>query len=141
MTIPAVLLGPDERFELLVSVEGILPIPEKLRRALHLEPGEIVSVELLPGSLCLETYSAFLDVLFEAVPLDQRWDQVVEHFLSRTLATVEERGLSIPADLFPLRPGQRLILQVLYRGLFPELYLYPADIDAVRRDLAIDTER
>ena len=133
MTIPAVHLGPDERFEIVICEEGLLPIPEKLRVALRLEPGEIVSIERWPGSLYLETYSAFLDAVFEAVPLAERWGQVQEHFLTRTLTVVEEKGLSIPADLFPLRPDQPMVLQVLRRGLVPELYLYPADL--------IETER
>ncbi len=113
MAIPAVLLGLDERFELVVGEEGILPIPETLRVALRLKPGEIeiVAVDRLRASLFLETFSAFLDALGEAVPVEQQWDQVVQRFFTRTLIVLEERGLPIPADLFPLPVGATLRLQ------------------------------
>jgi hypothetical protein len=35
---------------------------------------------------------------------------------------VEEKGLQIPADLFPQR-GRPVVLQVIHRGLHPELRL------------------
>src|SRR4051812_24251111 len=89
-------MGAVERFELVVSEEGILPIPEGLRGTLHLEPGEIVALERGSGSLHLETFSAFLGVLEESVPVEKQWEQVVERFLSRALTALEERGLPIP---------------------------------------------
>jgi hypothetical protein len=127
-----------ERFELVVSEEGILPIPVALRVALHLEPGEVVSVESGPAALSLETFSAFLDALAEAAP-EKQWEQVVQRFLTRTLTCMEEEGLPIPSDLLPQR-GRPVVLQVIRRGSQLELYLLQAEVSAVRQDLANEPE-
>ncbi|HEX4965509.1 MAG TPA: hypothetical protein VF173_32160 [Thermoanaerobaculia bacterium] len=136
---PALL--PEERFELVVVDRGFLPFPERLRIALRLEPGEMVALERWPATLYLETYSSFLGALDETVPFEEQWGQVVEHFLRRKLAVLEGKGLPIPADLFVLEQGDPFVLQVLFRGRFPELYLYPADLVGVRRELAIERDR
>jgi hypothetical protein len=143
MAIPAVSLGPDERFELVVRAEGILPLPEQVTVALRLERGEMVAMERWPGALYLETFNAFLDSLGEARAPGVQWQKAVTVFLSRTLAVVEGSGreLPIPSALFPLQPGDQVVLQVLCRGQFPELYLYPADLTAVHRDLAMEFNR
>ena len=140
---PPISLDPDERFELTIRTEGILPLPERVTAALRLELGEIVSMERWPCVLYLETFSSFLDALGEAMAPEAQWKETVTVFLSRTLAVVEGNGLElpIPSALFPLRPGDRVVLQVLGRGQFPELYLYPADLTAVRRDLAVEINR
>jgi hypothetical protein len=117
-------LGPNERFDLIVREEGILPLPERVALALRLESGETVSMERWPGSLFLETFTAFLDALEEEVPRGKHWSEVVRVFLSRALAVVEGGGLNlpIPSSLVPLLPGDRVVLQVIYRGSFPDLY-------------------
>ena len=131
-------LLPDERFDLVVTEPGFLPIPHRVRISLRLEPGEMMAMERWPATLYLETYSFFLGALEDAIPFDE--NRVVKHFLCRPLTVLEERGLPIQAGLFPLETGDRLVLQVLFRGLFPELYVYPADLRGVRRDLAIERE-
>jgi len=140
MGLSAPALMPDERFNLVVIEPGFLPIPHRVRITLRLEPGEMVAMERWPATLYLETYSFFLGALEDAVPCDEHWNQVVKHFLCRPLTVLEGRGLPIPAALFPLETGDRLVLQVLFRGQFPELYVYPADLRGVRRDLAIERE-
>jgi hypothetical protein len=105
-----------------------------MRIALRLEPGEMVSVERWPGSLYLETFSSFLDAVGDLSGLEL-WQQVLRLFHKRTLTVVEERGgVPISMDLFPLRRRDHLILQVLFRGRFPELYLYPADLTGICRE-------
>jgi hypothetical protein len=136
-------LGPDERFDLTVREEGILPLPEPVVVALRLQSGELVSMERWPGSLYLETFTAFLDALEETAPSGKHWSEVVRVFLSRALLVVAGSGLElpIPADLFPLRPGDRVVLQVIYRGPFPELYLYPADLRPLHEALTLEFNR
>jgi hypothetical protein len=134
-------LGPEEWFTLTVTREGILPLPERLVRALHLEPGEMVSMERWPGTLYLETMTACLSSLEESLRLERHWS-VFKVFLCRPLAVVESNGLDlpIPSNLFPLDPGDRVVLQVLYRGPFPELYLYPGGLAELGRALAHERE-
>lgn len=136
-------LGPNERFDLTVREEGVLPLPERVALALRLEPGEMVSMERWPGSLYLETFTAFLDALEEKAPPGKHWSEVVHIFLSRTLAVVEGNGLElpIPSALFPLWPGDRVILQVIYRGPFPEMYLYPGDLREIHMALEMEFNR
>jgi hypothetical protein len=111
MEVHTVHLSPGERFELVVLEEGILPIPEALRATLRLEVGEVVSVELVDGSLTLTLFSAFLESLdSQAVAVEKQWAQVVQSFISRTLTCLDERGLPIAADLFPLEPGEPVVL-------------------------------
>jgi hypothetical protein len=126
-----------------VREEGILPLPERVALALRLESGEMVSMERWPGSLFLETFTAFLDALQEEVPRGKHWSEVVRIFLSRTLAVVEGGGLElpIPSSLFPLLPGDRVVLQVIYRGSLPELYLYPGDLRATLKALEVEFNR
>ncbi|HEX4498397.1 MAG TPA: hypothetical protein VIE43_22160 [Thermoanaerobaculia bacterium] len=120
------MTSPDERFELAVNAHGFLPIPQTLRRALRLESGEIVALERWPGSLHLEPFSSFVDLLQGFSPGELR-AQALRQFHCRELSAVEEKGLPIPAALFPLQEGDRVVLQALYLGRFPELYLYPAE--------------
>ncbi len=126
MAIPAARLDSDKRFELVVSEEGLLPISEGLRVALNLELGEPVALERSPASLSLEPFNAYLDALQEMVPIEQVWKQIAQSFLTRALTRVEERGLAIPEDLFPLQAGESVFLQVHRRGLVRELNLSSA---------------
>ena len=98
-------------------------------------------MERWPGVLYLETLTAFLDALEGAMAPETHWSEVVRVFLTRPLAVVEGSGLDLPVPwaLFPLNPGDRLVLQVLYRGPFPELYVYHGDFAELGRALA--TER
>ena len=134
---------PNERFDLTVREEGILPLPEPVVVALRLQSGELVSMERWPGTLYLETLTAFLDALEETLNLGRQWSEAVTVFLARTLSVVEGDGLElpIPPALFSLQPGDRVVLQVIYRGSFPELYLYPGDLAALGRELAIERDR
>jgi hypothetical protein len=118
-----------------------LPLPERLVRALRLESGEMVSMERWPGTLYLEPMTAFLSALEETLSFERPWS-VFKVFLCRPLAVVEGNGLDlpIPSDLFPLDPGDRVVLQVLYRGPFPELYLYPGGLAELGRALARERE-
>jgi len=128
---------------LTVREEGILPLPECVALALRLKSGEMVSMERWPGTLYLETFTAFLDALEEKAPLGKDWSEVVRLFLSRTLSVVAGSGLDlpIPPALFSLQPGDRVVLQVIYRGPFPELYLYPADLRPLHEALTLEFNR
>jgi hypothetical protein len=44
-----------------------------------------------------------------------------------------------PSSLFSR--GDRVVLQVIYRGSFPELYLYPGDLARLCRELVIERDR
>ena len=135
-------MAPNERLDLIVRREGILPLPERVAVALRLEPGEMVSMERWPGVLYLETMTAFLDALEDAPAPETHWSEFVRVFLARPLATVDGNGLDLPIPwaLFPLRPGDRVVLQVLYRGPFPELYVYRGDFAELGRTLASERE-
>src|ERR1700686_539917 len=134
------VLGPNERFDLIVREEGVLPLPEPVVVALRLQSGELVSMERWPGTLYLETLSAFLDALEESLNPGRQWSEAITVFLARTLAVVEGDGLElpIPPALFSLQPGDRVVVQVIYRGPFPELYLYPGDLKATLRALEME---
>jgi hypothetical protein len=136
-------LVPEERFDLVVTDRGVLRLPERVAVALRLESGEMVSMERWPGVLYLETMTAFLDALAEIHPLEERWSERVRVFLSRPVAAVEGNGLNLPIPwaLFPLHPGDRVVLQVLYRGPFPELYVYLGGLAELGRALANERER
>jgi len=135
--------GPNERFDLLVREEGVLPLPEPLAVALRLQSGELVSMERWPGTLYLETLTAFLGALEETLNPGRQWSEAVTIFLARTLSVVEGDGLelAIPPALFSLQPGDRVVLQVIYRGRFPELYLYPGDLTGLYRELEMEFNR
>jgi hypothetical protein len=137
-----VRLRRDERLDLIVKDKGVLPLPERVAVALRLEPGEMVSMERWPGVLYLETMTAFLDALEDAMAPETHWTEVVRGFLTRPLAVVEGNGLDLPIPwaLFPLHPGDRVVLQVLYRGPFPELYIYPENLADLGRVLAIERD-
>jgi hypothetical protein len=127
-------LGPDERFDLTVREQGILPLPEPVVVALRLQSGEMVSMERWPGTLYLETLTAFLEALEETLNPGKPWSEAITVFLTRTLGVVDEGlELPIPPALFPLQPGDRVVLQLIYRGPFPELYLYPGDLAGLAR--------
>ena len=135
-------LGPDQRFDLIIKDKGVLPLPERVAVALGLEPGEMVSMERWPGVLYLETMTAFVEALAEIHPWVPSWSQRVQVFLSRPVAVVQCNGLDLPIPwaLFPLHPGDRVVLQVLYRGSFPEFYLYPGGFAELGRALADERE-
>jgi len=136
------VIGLYERFDLTVREEGILPLPEPVVMALRLRSGELVSMERWPGTLYLETLTAFLEALEETLNPGKSRSEAVTVFLTRTLGAVDEGlELAIPPALFPLQPGDRVILQLIYRGPFPELYLYPGDLAGLARDLAIERDR
>jgi hypothetical protein len=129
-------LPADARFGLIIEVEGLLPLPETVARALSLKPKDIFSVERWPASLRLEPYEAFLEAIWRALPPGRLWNEVLG-FFARPLAALEERGLPISPGLLPLHRGDEVILQVLSRGAYPEIYLYPVQLAAARRHLAI----
>jgi hypothetical protein len=131
-----------ERLDLIVKDKGVLPLPERVAVALRLEAGEMVSMERWPGVLYLETMTAFLDALEAAMAPETHWSERVRVFLTRPLAVVEGNGLDLPIPwaLFPLHPGDRVVLQVLYIGPFPELYIYPGDLADLGRALAIERD-
>lgn len=104
-----------EHFELVVAEPGLLPLSETLRAALRLEPGEPVWVELGPGSLSLVPLRAFIEALDLALPIAQLWERIVQRFVTGTLTLLEERGLPIPENLFTLRSGEGVDLQLLHR--------------------------
>lgn len=110
--------------DLVVETDGRVTLPPWLARALQLAPGELLALAPGPVSLGLALYREFLADDWSSVP-DPIRRQSLQEFLSRPLVAVEEGGvLAIPPELFPLRPGDRVCLQVLSRDLTHELFLF-----------------
>jgi hypothetical protein len=116
-------LGLRESYELIIASEGCLPLPEEVRHALGLEPGELLSLVKNPLSLRLDLYREFLMDDWNAIPTPARWSYL-EEFLSRPLTAVAMDGkVPIPPDLWPLRIGETFALEIISRGLCHPLYL------------------
>jgi hypothetical protein len=118
------LPGPDGYFDVQVSEAGLLTLSAPLTAALDLEPGDLLALDPGPVSLHLKSYRDFLADNWEAVSTPNRNLYLVE-FLGRPVAAVEPGGrITIPPEVFPLFPGDRMVLQVTSRGLGHELYLF-----------------
>lgn len=116
--------GLPEQVEIIAGPRGAILLPLEVREALGLKPGELLSIVRQPLSLRLEIYREFLADSWDAVSLLNRW-RYLEEFLSRPLAAMDgEGGLLLPPRLFPLRAGERVILEIVRRGLCHELFLY-----------------
>lgn len=119
--------GLPEQFEVMVEAPGRLPLPDEVREAMGLKPGDLFSLKRVPISLRLESYREFLSDDWNAVDPENRW-RYFQEFLRRPLTAVEPGGaVKIPPELCPLEPGERFILEVVRRGMCHPLYLYPAD--------------
>ncbi|MFY9824395.1 MAG: AbrB/MazE/SpoVT family DNA-binding domain-containing protein [Thermoanaerobaculia bacterium] len=128
----------DARFEIIAEAGGFLPFPAAVARRVGLKPGDFLALERWPASLRLEPYKAFFNAIRESLPPECLRNDV-EQFLARPFTVLEARGLPIPRDLLPLQRGDEVILQVLSRGSYSEIYLYLARLPAaLRRDLAIE---
>jgi hypothetical protein len=120
-------LGLAEQFELIVVSAGQLGLPQEVCASLHLEPGDLFSLVKHPISLQLESYSEFLAENWAAFSRPTRW-LYAEEFLRRPLTALEANGaISIPDELLPLGLGDRLVLEVVTRGLSHDLFLYPLE--------------
>lgn len=119
--------GFSRELELTVGSDGRLSIPSPVAMELGLEPGVLLSLQPVGGSLRLASYREFLADSLDAVTGPTRWHFLTE-FLSRPLVAVEPGGrIAIPPEVFPLRSGDRVVLQSFNRGLVHELYLIRED--------------
>ena len=117
-------LGLAEQFELIVVSAGRLGLPQEVCAALHLGPGDLFSLVKHPISLQLESYREFLAENWEAFSRPTRW-LYVEEFLRRPMTALEaDWAISIPSAFLPLVLGDRLVLEVVTRGLSHDLFLY-----------------
>lgn len=122
--------GWGEQHDLTVAEAGALTLPHALSGRLGLAPGDLLSVEPGPVSLRLEIYRELLAADWEGLSSESAW-RCVEEFLGRPLTAVLAGGrLPIPADLLPLARGDRVVLQVVGRGLFHDLFVFRAGGDA-----------
>ena len=120
-------LGLAEQFEQVVEVAGRAVLPQEVRRALGLEPGDLFSLVRHPLSLRLDSYRAFLLDNWDAVSPPNRW-LFIKNFLRRPLTALEPDGVvAIPLEAFPLSAGDHTVLEVVQRGLSYELFLYRAE--------------
>ena len=117
-------LGLAEQFELVVEIPGRVTLPPEVRAALGLEPGDLFTIERNPLSLRLDSYREML-ADWGASSLPDCWS---EEFFQRPRTILEGDGaLPIASDLLPLAEGDRLILEVVTKGLSHELFLYRAE--------------
>jgi hypothetical protein len=117
-------LGLAEQFELVVESPGRVTLPPEVRAALGLEPGDLFTIERNPLSLRLESYREML-ADWGASSLPDRWSN---EFFQRPQTTLEGDGaLPIASGFLPLAEGDRLILEVVTKGLSHELFLYRAE--------------
>ena len=124
MTDSILKLGLAEQFELVVEFPGRVTLPPEVRAALGLEPGDLFSIERNTLSLRLDSYRELL-ADWGTSSLPDRWRK---EFFQRPQTTLEGNGvLPIPSDLLPLAEGDRLVLEVVTKGLSHELYLYRAE--------------
>ncbi len=117
-------LGLAEQFELVVEVPGRVTLPPEVRAVLSLEPGALFAIERNPLSLRLDSFRE-LEADWRASSLPDHWR---EEFSQRPQTALEGDGsLPIPSDLLPLPEGEKLVLDVVTKGLSHELYLYPVE--------------
>ena len=113
-----------EQVEIIAGPGGEILLPGRVMESLGLMPGELFSVSRQPLSLRLETYGEFLADNWDAVSPRNRW-RYLEEFLSRPLVALREGGsLDLPPGLLPIQQGERLILEIVRRGLCHEIFLY-----------------
>ncbi len=114
-------LGLAEQFELVVETPGRVTLPPEVRAALGLEPGDLFAIERNPVSLRLDSFRE-LEADWRASSLPDQWREEISR---RPQTALEGDGLlPIPSDLLPLPAGDRLVLEVVTKGLSHELYLY-----------------
>ena len=117
-------LGLAEQFELVVESPGRVTLPPEVRTALGLKPGDLFTIERNTLSLRLESYREML-ADWGANSLPDRWSN---EFFQRPQTTLEGDGaLPIASGFLPLAEGDRLILEVVTKGLSHELFLYRAE--------------
>jgi hypothetical protein len=114
---------PSTSWSLTVEEPRRFRLPEVVRNALRLGPGELISLQRNAISLRLDFYREVL----ESVPSGGGvgdWPGI-EQFLRRPLTSVEPEGsVEVPVDLMALTPGDRLVLEVVREGIGHALYLY-----------------
>jgi hypothetical protein len=121
-------------FEIVAVEDGKLTLPWKLRRALPLLAGDILSMQLGEWSLHLEIYRELLEDDWSALGPEIRW-QYVREFLSRPLTSIDARGrLVVPPEVLHVMRGDLFILQVFHQGGAHTLFLF-------RRNLGLQGAR
>ena len=115
--------GLSGHFELAVETEGALSLPLEVISHLGLMPGDLLSLDPAPTCLHFEIYHEFLADNWPAVSLENRMRYLME-FLRRPLTALEQLGtLPIPREVFPLARGEKVVLQVMNRGLSHQMFL------------------
>ncbi len=121
---PALPLGLAEQFELVVEIPGRVTLPPEVKAALGLEPGDRFSIERNPVSLRLDSFRE-LEADWRASSLPDHWREEISQ---RPKTALEEDGaLPIPSDLLILLEGDRLVMEVVTKGLSHEIFLYPVE--------------
>jgi hypothetical protein len=117
------LLGQSGIFELRVEAAGVLRLSVEVIQAAGVIPGDLLSLEPSPFSLCLEIYHELLAGNWHSVAPENRWWYLAE-FLSRPLTAIERGGrLPIPLEVFPLREGDKVCLQVMTHAFTHRMFL------------------
>lgn len=119
----------DESIALEVAAPGEIVLPATLARRLGLAPGELLALVPRPLSLQLERLGDLLAYV-RGLPAVEAWP-AVEAFLRHPLTTLTQAGiLFVPQEVAGFQPGDRVLLQVLWRGPSPETYLAREPWDA-----------
>jgi hypothetical protein len=115
-------------FEIVAVEDGRIALPRKLRRALPLVVGDLLSMQQCSWSLHLEIYRELLEDEWSALDPEVRW-QYVREFLSRPLTSIDARGrLVLPPEVFQVTRGDLFMLQVFNEGGAHGLFLFPRTV-------------
>ena len=120
------MTGLDSHCELTVETAGALLLPVEIVGKLGIVPGDLLSLEAGPRAayVCLTIYNELLADDWNALSADNRWGYLKD-FLSRPLTSLDSRGaLSIPEEVFPLVPGDKVGLHVMSLGLVHNLFAF-----------------
>jgi hypothetical protein len=110
--------------ELVADDAGQLSLPEDLLTDLELAEGDLLAFEPGPLSLRIDLYRDFLADNWMALGPAVR-SAFLMSFLRRPQGAVGPAGtLALPAGIVTPASGERLLLQVVPRGLSHVLYLY-----------------
>ena len=112
-------------FEIAVEEGGRLPLPPELVQPLGLEPGDIVALEPVAGSLKVRFYRQVLTFPWETAAPRARW-WFTQELLRLPLTALDETGaLVLPPEIVRLSTGDRMVLRISASSgsSWPHVYL------------------
>lgn len=119
----------DEMLELEVTAPGEISFPPAVTRRLGLAPGAVLALVSRPLSLQVERLDDLLADVRD-LPAAEAWPAVAA-FLRHPLTTLTWAGtLFVPPEAAQFETGERALVQVLWRGPSPEIYLSREPWDA-----------